>query len=277
MLQPGLGHIYCGEFLTGMILMAMSTTFVVVMFLIISLLAPTTIVVLSILAVLAVSLLISLYSIVDAYRIAKRKGNDYQLKDYNRPAVYLLFLGLGTFGCVSLPFFVKGNVIQAFYIPTGSNSPTILPSDRLLANKWVYQYREPQPGELVVFRNPEKRRQHWIKRIVATAGDTIAIKQGRVFVNDIEITREADDNSSDVYWEGQEANVYRVLIDDRAKELKDVEPTKVPLGCCYVLGDNRGNSRDSRHIGFIPIGDIVGVAQYIYFPAESWTRFGRIK
>lgn len=145
------------------------------------------------------------------------------------------------------------------------------------ANKWVYQFRDPQPGELVVFRNPEKRRQHWIKRIVAVAGDTVAVKQGRIFVNDIEITREADAGRSDVFWEGRAGKAYQVMIDDKAKNAADVEPIKVPLGQCYVLGDNRGNSKDSRHVGFIPIGDIVGVAQYIFFPAETWSRFGRVQ
>jgi signal peptidase I len=51
----------------------------------------------------------------------------------------------------------------------------------------------------------------------------------------------------------------------------------VPPGMCFVLGDNRENSRDSRHFGPVPLGDIVGVAEYVYLPGDTWSRFGALR
>jgi signal peptidase I len=50
----------------------------------------------------------------------------------------------------------------------------------------------------------------------------------------------------------------------------------VPEGTCFVLGDNRENSRDSRHFGPVPLGDVVGVAEYVYLPGDTWSRFGAL-
>jgi len=57
----------------------------------------------------------------------------------------------------------------------------------------------------------------------------------------------------------------------------DGERVKVAPGMCFVLGDNRENSRDSRHFGPVPLGDVIGVAEYVYLPGDSWSRFGTFR
>jgi signal peptidase I len=67
---------------------------------------------------------------------------------------------------------------------------------------------------------------------------------------------------------------YLVQFTESKEKTADFPETKVPAGNCFVLGDNRNHSDDSRKYGFVPLGDILGKAAYLYFPAAGWTRFG---
>jgi signal peptidase I len=67
---------------------------------------------------------------------------------------------------------------------------------------------------------------------------------------------------------------HRILFATDTKPLPDYPKAKVPDGMCFVLSDNRNDSRDSRTIGFVALGDVLGDVQYRYWPAATWTRFG---
>ena len=138
-------------------------------------------------------------------------------------------------------------------------SPTLIPGDCILTNKLGISTRTFTRGDLVVFRNPENRRQMFVKRIVGLPGDMVEINEGELFIN-----AETQPHGSD--------------SDDVARVKPASRPTRtVPAGSYFVLGDNRSLSHDSRNFGFLSHGEITGVVTYLYWPAKSWLRFGSVK
>jgi signal peptidase I len=165
--------------------------------------------------------------------------------------------------------------------------PAIWPGDQLLAAKNAYLSRNPQAGDIVIFRNPEDRRVFFLKRVVALAGDSIEIRDGDVYINDVKLKREAVPPPAVTpaqvpggkYFEEWNGNAtYRILLSAHAAPgVEQFQRTVVPKNCCFVLGDNRNTSLDSREFGAIPIVGIVGRASFIYAPAGNWSRFGTLR
>ena len=73
-----------------------------------------------------------------------------------------------------LALLIRTFVVQAFKIPTGSMIPTLLVGDRLLVNKFIYRFKEPQRGDIIVFRFPKNRKKDFIKRLIAKGGEAVA-------------------------------------------------------------------------------------------------------
>jgi len=86
----------------------------------------------------------------------------------------------------------------------------------------------------------------------------------------------ADSSASEVVYETDGDATYRIQRSADTPMVGTYAETKVPAGHCFVLGDNRDHSEDSRRFGFVPLGDILGKAQYLYWPAKTWSRFGTI-
>jgi signal peptidase I len=169
----------------------------------------------------------------------------------------------------ALALLIKSFLIQAFFIPSQSMVPTLKVGDRVLVNKLVYDFGEPQRGDLIVFENPSLQQPdrnpleavwHWlieglgfstdptkdfIKRVIGLPGDTVELRNGKVYVN------------------GQ--RVEEPYIHNRGAQ--DFAPTVVEPGKVFVMGDNRPNSQDSRSaLGQIPLGKIVGKAFVLLWP-----------
>lgn len=193
---------------------------------------------------------------------------------------------------VFLALLIRAFVIQAFSIPSGSMEPTLQVHDMLLANKFIYRFRNPRPGEVVIFKYPyeivDKRElnfylftipipefitnkdefnfylfkfhkpsflytwKDFIKRVVATEGDLVEIKEHKVFVNHIPRNEPYIKESPDYQW----------------------GPKQVPKGNIFVLGDNRNNSQDGHVWNFLPLKYVRGRALLIYWPPH---RMGRIR
>ncbi len=205
----------------------------------------------------------------------------------------MLLVLMGTGGSTQIAFNVRTTLLEAFRVPVASNYPTIVPNDRFLANKFAYKNSDPKRGDHIVFLNPEDRRINYIKRVVAIAGDTVEIKDGQLYINDEKLHRRKIDQSmlndirievkgipleGDVFEEINGDAKYKIFLAGLPDDYTSCDFAKitVPGHHCFVLGDNRMNSYDSRHFGPIPLATVKGRADYLYWPAKDWSRFGRI-
>jgi signal peptidase I len=280
--STGLGHVYSGRIVPGLVLFLLSLLFAPIAVLASWLQASTEVLLVLILSSLGV-VAVYLYAACDAYRAARRAGDPYQAREFNTGVVYVLFALVGLTYPPCVAHYLRANVFEAFFIPTASESPNFLPGDHVLVNKRAYQGRAPDRGDVVVFRSPKDRRQTWIKRVIGLPGDTVEVKEGQVILNGKKLERErvpaellpfSLEEGALAFEEFNSGNRYKILLGPADKKAEDFPKQTVPDGCCFVLGDNRNLSRDSRNIGFVALGEVLGAVQYIYLPAESWGRFG---
>ena len=141
---------------------------------------------------------------------------------------------------------VRPFVMEAFYIPSESMVPTFEVGDRVFVNKFIYRFREPKQGEIVVFKSIEGEQEDLIKRVVGVPGDTITLDNGMLLVNGVP--------KDEPY------------VNHQLPDPSSFGPITVPEGKVFVLGDNRANSRDSRFFGPLPIQDVEGEAFVIFWP-----------
>jgi len=283
LLATGLGQIYCGHIVRGLVLFLGSLLFLPAI-VTAALLPPATVVLVGLGFALLAVLCAYVFAVVNAYFLARRGGNDFQPKDYNQPLVYALFVLVGLTYPAGGMYFVRSSVFEAFKIPTASEAPTLLPGDRILVNKTTYQRRFVRRGDEVVFRVPSEPGMNWVKRVIALPGDTVEVKGNEVLVNGQRLSREPEPRASlgaaaqeiegELFEETNSGRRYRILVGVDSESLPDYPQAKVPDGTCFVLGDNRNNSRDSRTMGFVALSDVLGAVQYRYWPAATWTRFG---
>ncbi|HJT77568.1 MAG TPA: signal peptidase I [Gemmataceae bacterium] len=280
---PGLGQIYCGEIVRGLVLFLASLLFTPLV-LLAALLPPATPVLVALIAAAAAVLGAYLYAVLAAYRSARRLREQFQPREYNRPLVYALFLLVGVLYPVGGAWYLP-HVFEAFYLPTESMAPTFLAGDRVLADKLAYRQALPKRGDVVIFRVPRKPGFTWIKRVVGLPGDTVEVKDGEVFVNGKRLDRDRVPAVSllgsvpegAAFVESNAGSRYLVLL-GKAKG-PDYPRATVPEGSLFVLGDHRDRSADSRdpELGFVPLGAVLGNVPYIYYPAGSWDRFGAVR
>ena len=294
---PGLGQVYCGRMKRGLVFITIAITAMPICFLLLTRLSPPTTT--ALLAVLGGYALTTLIPLLDAMWVARRTRPDYQPKEYNHWLIYVLLWWVSAGGSLGYVLHARDNCIEAFRVPAASMYPTILPHDRILANKAAYRSSDPQRGDLVIFTPMHQRQAKWIKRVIALAGDTVEIREDQVFVNDVALGRKALPNGSlplmthypagplkgqriqgKVYEESNGHMTYLVLHRGKTGpgdiDAADVPKTTIPKDHCYVLGDFRDNSRDSRYVGPIPLVTLVGRADYLYWPSGNWNRFGPI-
>ncbi len=184
---------------------------------------------------------------------------------------------------ILLTVVIRGLVVQAFRIPTGSMENTLLVGDFLFVNKLVYgseidigaaghrliyfrfpAIREPHRGDVIVFRYPDDPSRDFIKRCVAVEGQTIEIRDKVLYV------------------EGKaQSEPYIVHTDDRIlpKEISardNFGPTVVPKGHIFMMGDNRDNSHDSRFWGPLALSLVKGKAMIIYWSWDAEKHMPRV-
>ncbi len=151
-----------------------------------------------------------------------------------------------------LALLVRAFIVQAFKIPTGSMRPTLIEGDRIFVNKFIYRFRAPKTGEVIVFKAPEEPGKDFIKRLIARGDQTVEIKEGKIFVDGVALDSSAIFKKNYYYNRGDFAKMGLLV--------------RVPKDYYFVLGDNSASSRDSRYWGFLPKKNLIGKALVIYWP-----------
>jgi signal peptidase I len=153
--------------------------------------------------------------------------------------------------CMLLALLVLHVSIQAFRIDGESMEPTLQNQEFVLINKAAYLFHPPARGDIIVFQYPLNPRESYVKRIIAIPGDIISVINETVIVNGVTL-HEAYINKDDPL------NPYPPII----KYI--VGPNEY-----FVMGDNRGDSSDSRDWGFVPRQNILGKAEVVYWPTNA--------
>jgi signal peptidase I len=168
---------------------------------------------------------------------------------------------------------IKTFLVQAFFIPSASMRDTLIEGDRVMVNKLAYRFGEPSRYDVIVFESPLEEGHDGenlleavfrnigealglstpdsalIKRVIATGGETIEIRDNAVFVDGVQI---------------EEPYLMRRV------RMGDFGPTTIPEDHVFVMGDNRNQSEDSRRFGAVPEGSIIGRAFVRVWPPSRW-------
>lgn len=203
----------------------------------------------------------------------KKKKEKSLLREYTEAIIVA-----GLFALIIRTF-----VIQAFTIPSGSMLQTLQIGDYILVNKFIYDFTDPERGDIVVFKYPLDKDRDFIKRIIGLPGEVIKIKDGVVYINEKPISEDYVNHTISEF-----------------STTSNLNPRKIPLDSYFVMGDNRNNSMDSRIWGFLKRDLILGKAIIIYFSIQPsslvsssyikkifvdtlnifnrirWNRFGRV-
>jgi len=161
--------------------------------------------------------------------------------------------------------FLNVYLVQGYQIPTGSMEDTLMIGDRIFVNKFLYSpvpsflkcffpAKEPERGEIIVFRYPKEPTKFFVKRLVGMPNETIIIRNKRVYANGRRIEFPGKERFFR-YWWGD-----------------NYGPVTIPPDHYFMMGDNRDNSRDSRTWGFVNRDLIKGKVLFVYFSIQDLTR-----
>ena len=212
---------------------------------------------------------------------------------------------------VLIALLLRTLAFEPFNIPSGSMIPTLLIGDYLFVSKYSYGYSRfalpfspnvfsgrifgslPKRGDVVVFKLPRDTSIDYIKRIVGLPGDTVQVKAGQLFINGQQVPRQyagdytvegdgprmEDKEYTETLPGGGSGAKHLVIKEFDQGGMNDTEEYHVPPGYVFAMGDNRDNSEDSRYlneVGFIPVENLVGKAQIIFFSIDAqapWWEF----
>jgi signal peptidase I len=208
---------------------------------------------------------------------------------------------------VAIALAVRTFLYEPFNIPSGSMKPTLLVGDYLFVSKFAYGYsrhslpfslpliegrifaRLPERGDVAVFKLPSDNRTDYIKRVVGLPGDRLQVQDGILYINGEPATRVRVDNfrDDDGTSNGELTRYRETLPGGRSYTVLDImahgslDNTNVyvvPDRYVFAMGDNRDNSLDSRvpNVGFIPIENLIGRAEIIFFSTNGNARLWEI-
>ncbi|MCK5100405.1 MAG: signal peptidase I [Desulfobacteraceae bacterium] len=259
LIEPGLGQIYNGQARKGFIFLAIPL-----------LLFPSIILCVLIDKILLFLILFIIFAVAyyiivaaDAILTARKLKPDYTLKKYNKIIVYIGVAALVLVVNTTVSSYIKNNYVQAYKIPSTSNKPTLLVGDHILVDRNL-SAKNPDCGDIIVFKYPKDPTKDFVKRIVAIGGDVVEIYNKELLINNKAVEED--------YIIHNDSNIYPTR--------DNFGPVTVPKNSYFVMGDNRDNSHDSRFWGFIEKSEIKGTVKNIYWSWDKkkfnarWNRIG---
>jgi signal peptidase I len=175
--------------------------------------------------------------------------------------------------CMLVVLAGRSSLADHYIVPSGSMEPTLVPGDRVLVDKMSFGIRlpfseivlvpgeSPQAGEVVIFDSPGDGIR-LIKRVVAVAGDRVELRDGRLEINGQNLSVAAA--AAEERFPAGPARISLAYGGGR-----DFGPTSIPEGHLMVLGDSRGNSRDSRYFGFVRVSELYARATRVFYRSDD--------
>jgi signal peptidase I len=150
-------------------------------------------------------------------------------------------------------FLALRTTVQSFAIEGPSMEPNFYTGQRVLVNKLVYKFHEPQRGDVIIFRSPNSQQGDLIKRVIGLPGESVEIRDGKVYIHK---------------QDGQVFPLDEPYVNEPARNA--FQGSTIPENAYFVLGDNRNHSEDSRHGWLVPRQNIIGEAWLITWPPSAW-------
>tara|TARA_B100000686_G_C16570247_1_gene852537 strand:- start:143 stop:1000 length:858 start_codon:yes stop_codon:yes gene_type:complete len=199
---------------------------------------------------------------------SKPESNQVEINDRRKSLKVFLEWGAVILGALLVAFLIKTFLMQAYYIPSSSMTPTLQVGDRVLVNKLSYKVGDIGRGDLIVFQRPTTEgygETDLIKRVVALEGELIEIIDGRIYIT------ESSSTARQLLVEPYLATstLTRGFESTEMCEVATETSCLVPDDHLFVLGDNRNGSRDSRYFGPISEELVVGRAFIRLWPISS--------
>ena len=195
---------------------------------------------------------------------------------------------------------IRSLLIQPFYIPSSSMEPNLLVGDRIFVTKYSYGYskhsfpfsppifkgrimhKNPERGDIVVFKTPADNRTDYIKRLIGLPGDKVQFISSNLYINSSEVMKSRLSTKDIIFCGKKKIDVFTfeellpngkkfITVYSKEYTFQNSDPFIIPKNHYFFLGDNRDCSKDSRFlssVGYVHKDNLVGKAQFIFFSSD---------
>ena len=277
LILPGLGQVYAGAWRLGLVLYAAAIVIDFSWIALTRLVPPTPV------AVAGSALFVLVFHLAAAIDAARR------VRVRTAVAPVLWYRSTWTAAIAMIAINVALTSIDAlqyspgwrsFAVASGSNLPTLLTTDYVLADTH-HPGATPDYGDVVAFRHPKQANVDYIKRVVGLPGDRVQVRDTILYLNGKPVPREPHGTTAEFkqYRETLPNGRAYLIVEAPQGSGQNTKEFTVPAGSFFVLGDNRGNSLDSRFddLGYVPLANVIGPVRTIYWSSKPGRLLSRVQ